>query len=139
MGRLASSIFLILSSASGTRENAGRRLLSGHPSAARSRCPFAEAKTFFRNILLDCLAAGPRSVDEALSRQAASVKAKRFLHISDLHFGDVRSNASRRYIKSQLNLMLDDIDRVVVTGDLFNSPSAELRNQFLDYKPMSNE
>ena len=95
--------------------------------------PLAEARVFFRTVLLDCLPAGPQAVDAALRQRQAETDTRRFLHMSDLHFGDPESDKTRRYVTSHLAGLLDGIDRVVVTGDLFNSPRPELRNQFLDF------
>ncbi|MCA1456667.1 metallophosphoesterase [Bradyrhizobium sp. BRP22] len=92
----------------------------------------AEAKTFFRTALLDIPT--PDAVDAALRARSAMTETKRFLHMSDLHFGDPQSDKSRRYVTGHLAGLLRDIDRVVVTGDLFNSPRAELRDQFLDFR-----
>jgi predicted MPP superfamily phosphohydrolase len=97
--------------------------------------PLDKAKTFFREEILDRLmTAGQATIDHVLRRQAAQTRSSNLLHISDLHFGDATSDDNRRYIKGQLDLILHDIDRVVVTGDLFNTPDSTLRNQFLDFK-----
>jgi 3',5'-cyclic AMP phosphodiesterase CpdA len=93
-----------------------------------------DAKTFFRNEILDRLKAGPHAVDKIIRDRAAETPIQNLLHISDLHFGDPTSDDSRRYLKSQLELIMDGISRVVVTGDLFNTPDAKLRDQFLDFR-----
>jgi metallophosphoesterase superfamily enzyme len=92
------------------------------------------AKKFFRNELLDLLRKEPSHVDAVLRRQAEEVGTKTLLHISDLHFGDRDADRSRRYLKSHFDLNLEHVDRVVVTGDLFNTPDPALRDQFLDFK-----
>jgi predicted phosphodiesterase len=94
----------------------------------------AEAKAFFRTVLLDRMLTTPDAVDAALRARSATTETKRFLHMSDLHFGDPQSDKSRRYVTGHLAGILRDIDRVVVTGDLFNSPRPELRDQFLDFR-----
>jgi metallophosphoesterase superfamily enzyme len=93
-----------------------------------------KARVFYRNVLQDVLSLGVGALDAALRQQADEIKTKQLLHISDLHFGDERSDASRRYIKGHLDLLLKDIDRVVVTGDLFNNAEAKFRDQYLDFK-----
>jgi 3',5'-cyclic AMP phosphodiesterase CpdA len=92
------------------------------------------AKEFFRNKILDRLSAGPLVIDRIIRDRAAETRTQNLLHISDLHFGDSKSDDSRRYLKSHFDLILNDIDRVVVTGDLFNTPDARLRDQFLDFR-----
>jgi predicted phosphodiesterase len=98
------------------------------------------ARAFFHDTLLKQLRAGTTEkekraeINRLILDQSAKAGIKRVLHISDLHFGDQTSDSSRRYIKSHLDNILCGIDRVVVTGDLFNSPDATLRNQFLDFR-----
>jgi hypothetical protein len=93
-----------------------------------------KARIFYRNVLQDLLRLGAGALDAALRQQADKTKTKQLLHISDLHFGDERSDASRRYIKGHLDLLLKDINRVVVTGDLFNNAEGKLLDQYLDFK-----
>lgn len=92
------------------------------------------AKKFFRNKILDRLNAGPYAVDETIRERAGETRTQNLLHISDLHFGDSTSDQSPRYLKSHFDLIMNEFDRVVVTGDLFNTPDAELRDQFLDFR-----
>jgi len=93
------------------------------------------AKNFFRNEILDHLKVGPRAIDGIIRERAAQTRTQNLLHISDLHFGDAKSDESRRYLKSHFDLLdMNEFDRVVVTGDLFNTPDAKLRDQFLDFR-----
>jgi predicted phosphodiesterase len=96
--------------------------------------PLSEAKSFFRNVILDRIRAGKKSVDDAVRKRASEVTTGRLLHISDLHFGEPKSDSVKRYIKAQFDLVLPEVNRVVVTGDLFNTPDANLRDQFLEFR-----
>ena len=103
-------------------------------SGSAAALTFNEAKRFFREVILGCLADGSQAVEAALNRRAAEVETKRFLHMSDLHFGDGNADQNRRYVKSEFAWLLNGIDRVIVTGDLFNSPEPALHGQFLEFK-----
>jgi len=47
---------------------------------------------------------------------------KRLLHLSDLHFGRKEALRNQAYLSTHLQTKLESIDRVVVTGDLFDNP-----------------
>jgi hypothetical protein len=48
---------------------------------------------------------------------------KRILHLSDLHFGTLHALRNQAYLASHLKRKLPKVDRVVVTGDLFDNPT----------------
>ena len=98
--------------------------------------PLADAINFFRNTLLDQLPSGGlMGIDSLIRKKASDSRTRRFLHMSDFHFGGAHATAERRrYLKSELALMLDGVHRVIITGDLFDSPNADFRDQFLDFK-----
>ena len=93
-----------------------------------------DAQEFFRRDIRDNLAAGKGVIHRLVEARANEAGTKHLLHISDLHFGDATSDSSRQYIKSHLDRILSSIDRVVVTGDLFNSPQSAYLDQYLDFK-----
>ena len=64
----------------------------------------------------------------------AHQKTKRILHISDLHFGKPEASRRRQYLKKSLQGICKDIDRVVVTGDLFDDPTRELKQEFDEFR-----
>jgi hypothetical protein len=48
--------------------------------------------------------------------------SKRLLHLSDLHFGTEYALRNQAYLTLHLRTKLGSIDRVVITGDLFDNP-----------------
>ena len=96
--------------------------------------PLELARNFYFDRLQRLLPGDPRPVDEALRVRAAEAKTKRILHVSDLHFGDAASDSQRRYIKPHLQRIVRDINRVVVTGDLINTPDIALMDQYFEFR-----
>lgn len=47
---------------------------------------------------------------------------KRLLHLSDLHFGTSYALQNQAYLTSHLKTKLNDFQRVIITGDLFDNP-----------------
>lgn len=93
-----------------------------------------DALRFLRHDLLDALAGGLRSTDEAILRQASRQTTKRILHLSDLHIGLEEATLRRSYLKRHLRGILPTVDRVVVTGDLFDTPNERLRASFDEFR-----
>lgn len=54
--------------------------------------------------------------------------------MSDLHFGKPEAQNRRTYLKSHLEDVLAGIDRVVVTGDLFDEPNPKFKAEFDDFR-----
>lgn len=103
---------------------------------AESSCvlPLAEAFVFFRRELIWALDSGARAVDTLIAAAAARQRTKRILHLSDLHFGTQEAARRRRWLKEQLARELPSINRVVVTGDLFDNPQESLRESFDEFR-----
>lgn len=93
-----------------------------------------DAFRFLRHDLLDALAGGPRATDQAISRQASRQTTKRILHLSDLHIGLEEATFRRSYLKRHLRGLLPTIDRVAVTGDLFDTPKEGFRASFDEFR-----
>lgn len=60
----------------------------------------------------------------------ASVRPRRILHLSDLHFGarDITPNVV--LLEAQLSSVVKEVDRIAITGDLFDSPDASAAAEF---------
>lgn len=121
------------------------RVLAEHPTSPPlvvfwtpfgSSCvlPLHEARSFFRGELIWALDLGTREVDEVIRAAAARQRCKRILHLSDLHFGAREAALRRRWLKEQLARELPSVDKVVVTGDLFDTPEALLRESFDEFR-----
>jgi predicted phosphodiesterase len=96
--------------------------------------PLHQAFDFFRKDLIWCVDRGPREVDSLIGAVAARQRCKRILHLSDLHFGAPEAARRRRWLKEQLAHELPSVDRVVVTGDLFDNPEEPLRESFDEFR-----
>ncbi|ROT43870.1 hypothetical protein CHR62_15250 [Pusillimonas sp. NJUB218] len=93
-----------------------------------------DAFNFLRHDLLSALSSGLRATTDAIAFQASRQRSKRILHLSDLHIGLAEATQRRSYLKRHVKSMLTTIDRVAVTGDLFDTPSDELRASFDEFR-----
>ncbi|WP_027819750.1 metallophosphoesterase family protein [Paraburkholderia bannensis] len=93
-----------------------------------------DAFNFLRYDLLFALSGGLRATDDAIAFQASRQRSKRILHLSDLHIGLAEATQRRSYLKRHVKNLLPSIDRVAVTGDLFDTPSDELRASFDEFR-----
>lgn len=75
-----------------------------------------------------------QSLASAISKKGSERKGKTILHLSDLHLGAPSVAAKRQYLKASLRSVSERADRVVLTGDLFDNPTAELRTQFDEFR-----
>ena len=96
--------------------------------------PLHEAIDLFRGELIWALDRDVREVDRLVAAAASRQRSKRILHLSDLHFGTPEAARRRRWLKEQLARELLSIDRVVVTGDLFDNPEESLRESFDEFR-----
>lgn len=96
--------------------------------------PLDDAFTFLRHELLDALSGGPKATDDAIAHQAYRRSSKRILHLSDLHIGLEEAAQRRSYLKRHVRSLLPSVDRVAVTGDLFDTPSENLRASFDEFR-----
>ncbi|MGC2959197.1 metallophosphoesterase family protein [Paraburkholderia graminis] len=93
-----------------------------------------DAFDFLRHDLLCALSGGLRATDDAIAFQASRQRSKRILHLSDLHIGLVEATQRRSYLKRHVRNLLPSIDRVAVTGDLFDTRSEDLRASFDEFR-----
>lgn len=96
--------------------------------------PLQGAFDFLRHDLLDALSGGLRATDSAIALQASRRRAKRILHLSDLHIGLEEATQRRSYLKRHVRDLLPSLDRVAVTGDLFDTPLESLRASFDEFR-----
>jgi DNA repair exonuclease SbcCD nuclease subunit len=77
----------------------------------------------------------PAAFDEVLRRHEQSLsRPKRLLHISDLHFGTSHALQNQTLLNAELREVVGEVDRVVITGDLFDSPKAEYAQMFSTFE-----
>lgn len=96
--------------------------------------PLNDAFMFLRHELLDALSGGLQATDDAIAHQASRRSSKRILHLSDLHIGLEEAAQRRSYLKRHVRSLLPTVDRVAVTGDLFDTPSEVLRASFDEFR-----
>jgi Calcineurin-like phosphoesterase len=105
------------------------------PSGEAVAMPLPDAREFFERHI----AKGENSdkyrhhLRSVIAGEAKRRAAKRILHISDLHFGDDAANRRKAYLKEHLRNVVSKVDRVVVSGDLFDEPDEKFRGIFDEF------
>lgn len=61
-------------------------------------------------------------------------KMQRVLHLSDLHFGTSYAKKNQDLLLAQLKMVVKSVDRVVITGDLFDTPKEKYATLFNNFK-----
>lgn len=59
---------------------------------------------------------------------------RRLLHLSDLHFGTTDAIENQALLDAELREVVRSVDRVVITGDLFNTPKKDYATLFTNFK-----
>jgi hypothetical protein len=59
---------------------------------------------------------------------------RRLLHLSDLHFGTIDATENQALLDAELRDVVRSVDRVVITGDLFNTPNQNYAALFTNFK-----
>jgi predicted phosphodiesterase len=59
---------------------------------------------------------------------------RRLLHLSDLHFGTEEATENQAILDSELSEIVQKVDRVVITGDLFDTPNKNYAALFTNFK-----
>jgi hypothetical protein len=99
--------------------------------------PLKEAYGLYQS-LLDDLEGGGDSLDDILDdyRGRSRPKSKKLLQLSDLHFGTTRATANQGYVTAHLTKVANGVDRIVITGDLFDEPVYEQAATFHNFRGM---
>ena len=88
----------------------------------RPRWPFPFSTTFgFDYVLQDWSKRTPR-------------KYRRLLHLSDLHFGTEEATENQAILDAELSEIVQNVDRVVIIGDLFDTPNKNCATLFSNFK-----
>jgi hypothetical protein len=74
--------------------------------------------------------------DDVLRRHASRSRrhSRRLLHLSDLHFGTRHALENQSLLEAELEEVVTEVDRVVITGDLIDSPKKEHATLFANFK-----
>lgn len=59
---------------------------------------------------------------------------RRLLHLSDLHFGTADATENQPLLNAELRDIVKSVDRVVITGDLFDTPNQNYAAMFSAFK-----
>jgi calcineurin-like phosphoesterase family protein len=98
---------------------------------------FASLRTAERlvPILLSRLHAGDlEGVDKLLSEAGSDTRTSRILHLSDLHFGSEHALRNLGLLEAELHDVVQRVDRVVITGDLFDNPTVTAARAFDNFR-----
>jgi Calcineurin-like phosphoesterase len=60
--------------------------------------------------------------------------SKRILHLSDLHFGSDHAATNLALLEAELFDVVKSVDRIVITGDLFDNPEQTSANSFRAFR-----
>ena len=66
--------------------------------------------------------------------QRHGFRSRRLLHLSDLHFGTTCAAENQPLLDAELRDVVRTVDRVVITGDLFNTPNKNFAPLFSTFK-----
>ncbi len=61
-------------------------------------------------------------------------RSRRLLHLSDLHFGTAEATENQPLLDAELRDIVKSVDRVVITGDLFDTPNKNYAAMFSAFK-----
>ena len=106
------------------------------PSGTSAFVPIEQATGLLQEIL-DSLQGNRQDIVRILSsftEKNRSQETKRLLHLSDLHFGNNVARENQAYLSLHLGTVLPSISRVVVTGDLFDSPRKKDALDFRNFR-----
>lgn len=74
--------------------------------------------------------------DAVLRRWTESrpTRSRRLLHLSDLHFGTIDATENQPLLDAELREVVKSVDRVVITGDLFDTPKRDYATLFTGFR-----
>lgn len=61
-------------------------------------------------------------------------ESRRLLHLSDLHFGTKYATENQPFLNAELRDVVKKVDRVVITGDLFDTPDKHFATEFTTFR-----
>lgn len=105
-------------------EELGERpgMLFWTPDGTAAYAPVNEAGLLFANLLIALQDGTDDDIRKILLSRRNSTKSKTILHLSDLHLGTARAAQNQTLLIQQLEEIVPIVDRVVITGDLFDQP-----------------
>lgn len=109
------------------------------PEGQTAFSPLEEAVEFLNNLIkLDSLEdftikEGLMKLEKTVERIFPSTTPKTILHLSDLHFGKKTAIRNQEYLLSHLHTVIPETNRIIITGDLFDSPVDNAKQLFANF------
>jgi Calcineurin-like phosphoesterase len=105
-------------------EDSGERpgMLFWTPDGTSVYAPLRTAQLIYAKLLLAFEAGNKGDIGEILLQHRRLSSAKRILHLSDLHLGTETAAENQELLLQNLQRVIPTVDRVVITGDLFDEP-----------------
>lgn len=95
--------------------------------------PLDEAQAVYAELLAVLRGGSPMELAGVLQAHRRTHKPKRILHISDLHLGTNQAAENQQLLLQRLQRVAPSVDRVVITGDLFDEPKREYSIHFKNF------
>jgi predicted phosphodiesterase len=92
----------------------------------------AEAKALYQE--LGQALSSSEQIEQILKKRQRHARSPAILQLSDLHFGSEWSFENEPYVSTHLHSIADSVDRVVITGDLFDEPRREEARAFHNFR-----
>ena len=67
-------------------------------------------------------------------KYSSPARSRRLLHLSDLHFGTNDATLNQPLLNAELRDVVQSVDRVVITGDLFDTPDENYATLFRTFR-----
>ena len=84
--------------------------------------------------ILEAAKQSKTAVTHVLKTASLGPLEKRILHLSDLHFGTKRATALEAFLVASIAREAQKVDRIVITGDLFDNPTSHAKNAFTNFR-----
>ena len=68
------------------------------------------------------------------TKEMREQRSRRLLHLSDLHFGTADATENQALLDAELRDIAQDVDRVVITGDLCDTPNSNYLTAFTNFR-----
>jgi len=95
--------------------------------------PLNDAHTVFGQLLQALRGGWHGAIEDVLERNRRVTRPKRILHLSDLHLGTIQAAENQQLLLQRLRRVVPTVDRIVITGDLFDEPKREYSIHFQNF------
>ena len=102
-------------------------------SGVAAYAPLADAEILYGELLKALRAGSQKSLSDILREYRGGNRSKRILHLSDLHLGTQQAAENQELLLQHLEQVVPTIDRIVITGDLFDEPKRSYSTQYKNF------